>query len=89
MVFDVQGSLVGELEAHGYFKKYTFLKRLFWSVEYLITRMSEKFVCSSQNTVDILIKQFNVAAENVVLVNDGPVSELETAASTLWARLGD
>ncbi len=29
------------------------------------------------------------ARANVVLVNDGPVSELETAASALWARLGD
>ena len=29
------------------------------------------------------------ARADVVLVNDGPVSELETAASALWARLGD
>ena len=71
MVFDVQGSLVGELEAHGYFQKYRFLKRIFWSVEYLITRMADRFVCSSQNTVDILCSQFNINAEHVVLVNDG------------------
>ncbi len=71
MVFDVQGSLVGELEAHGYFKKYKFLKRIFWTLEYLITRMADRFVCSSQNTVDILRNEFNVDIEHAVLVNDG------------------
>jgi glycosyltransferase involved in cell wall biosynthesis len=71
MVFDMQGSLVGELEAHGYFQKHRFIKKLFWSVEYLITRMPSRFLCSSQNSVDILINQFNVNPENVTLVNDG------------------
>ncbi|NOZ38334.1 MAG: glycosyltransferase family 4 protein, partial [Gammaproteobacteria bacterium] len=71
MVFDVQGSLVGELEAHGYFKKYKFLKRPFWALEYLITRMADRFVCSSQNTVDILCDEFRVDAAHVILVNDG------------------
>lgn len=71
MVFDVQGSLVGELEAHGYFKKYKFLKRIFWTLEYLITRMADRFVCSSQNTVDILRGEFKVDERHVVLANDG------------------
>lgn len=71
MVFDVQGSLVGELEAYGYFKKYKFLKRIFWALEYLITRMADRFVCSSQNTVDILRGEFNVDERHVVLANDG------------------
>ena len=71
MVLDVQGSLVGELEAHGYFKKYKFLKRIFWTLEYLTTRMADRFVCSSQNTVDILRGEFNVDERHVVLANDG------------------
>jgi len=71
MVFDVQGSLVGELEAHGYFQKYKFIKRIFWTLEYLITRMADRYVCSSQNTVDILVNEFKVNEENAVLVNDG------------------
>lgn len=71
MVFDVQGSLVGELEAHGYFEKYRFLKRIFWTLEYLITRMADRFVCSSKNTVDILLHEFKIDAKNAVLVNDG------------------
>ena len=71
MVFDVQGSLVGELEAHGYFHGSNFVRRIFWSIEYLITRMADRFVCSSQNTVDILCQQFNVDSNRVFLVNDG------------------
>ncbi|VAW52956.1 hypothetical protein MNBD_GAMMA05-1891 [hydrothermal vent metagenome] len=71
MVFDVQGSLVGELEAHGYFDKFRFLKKIFWTLEYLITRMADRFVCSSQNTVDILLKEFKVNESHVVLANDG------------------
>ena len=71
MVFDVQGSLVGELEAHGYFDRFRFLKKIFWTLEYLITRMADRFVCSSQNTVDILCKEFKVDARHVILVNDG------------------
>ncbi len=71
LVFDMQGSLVGELEAHGYFQKYRFIKRLFWSIEYLITRLPNRILCSSQNSVDILINQFNVTSGNVTLVNDG------------------
>ncbi len=71
MIFDMQGSLVGELEAHGYFTKYHSLKRIFWGLEYLITRMANHFICSSQNSVDILINEFKVRAESVELVNDG------------------
>ena len=71
MVFDVQGSLVGELEAHGYFKKFGFLKRIFWSIEFLITRMATRFVCSSQNSLNRLRRAFNLAADNSELVNDG------------------
>jgi glycosyltransferase involved in cell wall biosynthesis len=71
VVFDVQGSLAGELEAYGYFQKYRFLKPFFWSVEYLIILMADQFVCSSQNTVDILKNQFNVNADNIVLAYDG------------------
>jgi glycosyltransferase involved in cell wall biosynthesis len=71
LIFDVQGSLIGELEAHGYFQKYTFLKSIFWLVEYLIARMPDRFICSSQHSVDILRNQFNAEMENVILVSDG------------------
>lgn len=85
MVFDMQGSLVGELEAYGYFHKFRFIKRFFWSIEYLITRMPDRFLCSSQNSVDILLSQFNVKPDHVMLVNDGAdefqVSQNESRAA--------
>ena len=88
MVFDVQGSLVGELEAHGYFEKFGFLKRIFWSIEYLITRMATRFVCSSQNSLDILKREFKIEADEIVLVNDG-ADEFEIAGvDALRAQLG-
>jgi len=71
IVFDMQGSLVGELEAHGYFNKMKFLRRLFWFIEYLITRMPDYFVCSSENSINILREEFNVNPEDIRLANDG------------------
>lgn len=71
LVFDVQGSLTGELEAHGYFGRFRLLKKIFHAVEYLITRMPDRFVCSSQNSVDVLIRDFGVNSELVSLVSDG------------------
>ncbi len=71
LVFDMQGSLVGELEAHGYFKKFGFLRNLFCYLESLILRMPDQIVCSSQNSLDILRNEFNVNMANVNLVNDG------------------
>ena len=71
LVFDMQGSLVGELEAHGYFHKFGFLRNLFWYLESLILRMPDQIVCSSQNSIDILRNTFNLNMANVTLVNDG------------------
>lgn len=71
LVFDVQGSLVGELDAHGYFRKFRMLRHVFWGIEYLITRMPDSFVCSSQSSLDILKDSFHVKPERLSLVNDG------------------
>jgi len=71
LVFDMQGSLVGELEAHGYFDKSKLLKKLFLFIEYLITRFPDAFVCSSDESVKILKNIFNVSADNIRLASDG------------------
>ncbi len=85
LVFDMQGSLVGELEAHGYFQKFGFLKKPFWLAEYLIICMPERFVCSSQNSVDVLLNEFKVKAENITLVNDG-YDEFDTSKDKAVAK---
>lgn len=71
VIFDMQGSLVGELEAHGYFSKFRFLKRVFWAIEYLIARLPTAFLCSSQESVNVLTDSFSVPVERVCLASDG------------------
>lgn len=71
LVFDVQGSLVGELDAHGYFDKSRLLRRIFWSAEWLITRMPTHFVCSSNQSLNILKQEFSISDKKLTLVSDG------------------
>lgn len=71
LVFDMQGSLTGELEAHGYFNRFKPLKQVFWMLEYLITRMPNYFVCSSQSSVNILRADFHVKPYRILLASDG------------------
>lgn len=71
LVFDVQGSLVGELDAHGYFKKLKFIRPVFWTLEWLITRMPAHFFCSSQESMKILEEEFAIPADRLSLVSDG------------------
>jgi glycosyltransferase involved in cell wall biosynthesis len=87
LVFDVQGSLVGELEAHGYFRKLRLLKRLFMAMEYLITRMPDRIICSSQHSVDLLADMFKLDIDHVLLVNDGADQFDIDAESTLSTTL--
>jgi len=80
LIFDVQGSLVGELDAHGYFKKRPYLRNFFWTAEWIITRMPNHFVCSSNQSLQILQNEFNIAAGHLSLVADGADAELPDQA---------
>ncbi|MFP4082918.1 MAG: glycosyltransferase, partial [Candidatus Aminicenantes bacterium] len=71
LVFDMQGSLTGELESHGYFDGFKPLKKVFRTIEYLIARMPDYFVCSSQRGVDILRSNFRVNPNRIFLAYDG------------------
>ena len=71
LVFDVQGSLVGELDAHGYFKKRQFIRPVFWAIEWFITRMPSHFFCSSQSSMKILEDEFTISPQRLSLVSDG------------------
>ena len=85
LVFDVQGSLVGELDAHGYFKKKPFIRPVFWTIEWLITRMPSHFFCSSQNSLKILENEFAIPPQRLSLVSDG--TDVQTPNPTVVARL--
>ena len=86
LVFDVQGSLVGELDAHGYFKKRAFIRPIFWTIEWLITRMPSHFFCSSQSSLKILEDEFSVPARRLSLVSDGTDVQLPDLSAVASQR---
>lgn len=82
LIFDVQGSLVGELEAHGYFRRLPFLKGPFWLAEWLITRMPDHLVCSSRASMSMLRDRFSVPENRLTLIADGTDGEASVPEET-------
>jgi glycosyltransferase involved in cell wall biosynthesis len=70
LLFDVQGSLTGELHGHGYFR-IPGLRRLFRGIESAITAMPDHFTCSSPSSERLLQEEFGVTAQRITLVHDG------------------
>lgn len=71
LVFDVQGSLVGELEEHGYFRWLWPLRPLFAAVEWLIDHAADALACSSTASLEIARDRFGVPPSRLHLVPDG------------------
>ena len=88
LIFDMQGSLVGELETHGYLRKTPLLHWLFWGIEYLITRMPTHFVCSSQHSAQILGQEFRVPERLISTVPDGVGGPAPLRTPKLVTRVG-
>ncbi len=70
VVFDVQGSLVGELEEHGYFGG-RLARALFERVERFIDHRPDALACSSEQSLRIAAERFGVPRERLYLVADG------------------
>ena len=70
LVFDVQGSLTGEMLAHGVFKKGT-ISDLFFRSEKIITNMADAIIVSSTNMAQILIEEFDVDISKIDVIPDG------------------
>lgn len=70
LLFDMQGSLTGELDGHGYFRL-PGLRRLFRAMEGAITAMPDHLTCSSPSSERLLQEEFGVAAARITLVHDG------------------
>jgi len=90
LIFDMQGSLVGELDAHGYFDKFKFLKRFFLYIEKLIVVLPDYIVCSAKSSADILEEQFQINSDRIRVVNDGGDifdAPAEEASKSLKAKL--
>lgn len=89
LVFDVQGSLTGELEQYRYFRALPPLAWLFAAVEWVIDRLPEALACSSAASLAIARDRFGVAPGRLHLVRDGAdVTPPEAGRRELRRRLG-
>lgn len=71
IIADLQGSLSGELEMYGYFKKLRFLKGFFIMIERGILKMADHIVVSSESLKHKLITEFNTPETLITVVTDG------------------
>lgn len=71
IAFDMQGSLTGELVAHGYFERRPRLKKMFEFLERRIVALADLYFCSSQASTSLLTSTFGIDPKIVHLVRDG------------------
>jgi glycosyltransferase involved in cell wall biosynthesis len=71
VVFDMQGSLTGELKTYGYFQERPLMERAFERLEEFISQRPSAIACSSQAGLEIARNRFGVPGERLRLVLDG------------------
>jgi glycosyltransferase involved in cell wall biosynthesis len=71
VVFDVQGSLTGELDSYGWLNKVPFVRPLFRAVEGFINRRSHQLVGSNVAVSESLVREMGLPAERVHTIIDG------------------
>jgi len=71
VVFDVQGSLSGEMESYGLIRKNSKLKHAFFFIEKLICKLPEYLVCSAESNRLFLRSAINLPEQKLVTVLDG------------------
>lgn len=71
LIADMQGSLTGELESHGLFRKKPFLRWPVKTIERLLMWYADYIVCSSTHSKKIISEEFNLANSKISLVQDG------------------
>jgi glycosyltransferase involved in cell wall biosynthesis len=70
VLMDMQGSLSGELAAYKAFGSLSFLLGIFRTIEGVICRMPDFFFCSSQQSCQVLEKEFKISTEKILLLQD-------------------
>jgi glycosyltransferase involved in cell wall biosynthesis len=71
LVADIQGSLVGELDAYGYFGRSAWLRGLFRWIEWCVLRLPAHLFCSSASSLDMVKHGFGVPDNRITLLQDG------------------
>ena len=71
IIADMQGSLVGELETYGTFKKLPFLKWPLKLLERILLFFATHIICSSQHSHEKFKTDFSITDKRLSLVQDG------------------
>lgn len=71
LVFDVQGSLTSELDTFKWIKGRKVIRWFFYTLEKLICKMPDFFICSSVSNGDIIKNGFHISPDRVRVVIDG------------------
>ena len=71
LLADLQGSLTGELEAHGSFAKHAWLKLPVKLIERTLLWFAKTVVCSSEHSLNIVRNEFGFDEDKSSLVQDG------------------
>ncbi len=86
VIFDIQGSLVGELETYGFFKNAKFLKVFFTYIEKLICKLPDYFVCSSESNAQFIENHIKVDIKKITCLPDGVLPEFFTEGDSRQIR---
>ncbi len=79
LVFDMQGSLTGELIAHNFpLVKTTWMKNMWYGLERAIDHLADAALVQSTEMQDELERQFAVSPKNIFLAYDGVSTEVFT-----------
>ena len=70
LIMDMQGSLTGELNAYRKFRSFSSILRVFSWVEKFVCRLPDYFVCSSEDSCHLLVRQFCIPKEKIMFVGD-------------------
>jgi glycosyltransferase involved in cell wall biosynthesis len=75
IIFDSQGSLVGELSAHGTIKSKGMLKKVLFLIEKYITKNSDEIITSTEALKEFIIKNI-IKEKSIYVIKDLPDKSL-------------
>ncbi|MBX2847685.1 MAG: glycosyltransferase, partial [Acidiferrobacterales bacterium] len=87
LIGDMQGSLSGELEAHGAFDKKPYLRRPIRIIEWCLMKCATRLLCSSKHSLEKIKSEFSVSPAKISLAQDGADSASPLSASQRQALI--
>lgn len=75
LLFDLQGSLTGEMKAHNFIKLNSLSFYFFYKVEKIINNLANIIIAPSNEIIEKTIDKFKIKKEKILLVTDGVNSD--------------